>query len=704
MATVHLCGLATITPTGVLDSGLQWTQVSGPPVTLAGATKPWPSFTAPRTAGDLVFELTAGGVAATADRVTVHVRPTETNLPPVAKGNGPLNAPSGQVDMAATATTDPDGTTQLFFRWAQTAGAGLPLTNASAVTSSTTLPAGNETYTFAVIAHDGLQYGSPDLESVRNSGYIGLPIALAGPDQKVNQGTTVPVTVTLDGRQSARTDGGTGLTYAWTQISGKDWFDVTTSPLAWDPTIALPKFRLPLDVSSLASARTLTFQLVVTGGALTSNPDFVTVTIDRLPSNGKPVVSAQVSDAAPLGGQTVTLTGTASDNENDPMTYEWKQVSGPAVVLQPSATAIAPAFAAPASGTVVFTFTADDGFDKSTTAPLNVVVNAKPVARVVVTPSSGIPGTLVTMDGITSSDDGGSVTYLWTQTAGQPLGMGNPTTSAISFTAPTGVVTFRLVVNDGKQDSNPVSGSFSGSPPPSVSPSVTGVDTTVNPTFYGNSASYAAYGSTVTLNANPNGSGYTYVWRQINAGSDPVVSTLSSTTTQNPTFTVPSPTSTSGPFGQSPQATFGVIATEPTTQQSSPEVTVTVRFFASYNNQTVSQGSTVYSIISSRCTSCHFGTSNTYTGGSGNNAGFYGMGTATAFLNNSRGQNTYSSSSKKRLPTSSNAALGQSSSNAYTYDRITGTATTRMPSSGGYLNSADQYLIQDWIDQGVQNN
>jgi hypothetical protein len=319
---------------------------------------------------------------------------------------------------------------------------------------------------------------------------------------------------------------------------------------------------------------------------------------------------------------------------------------------------------------------------------------------ITVSPQNGPPGTFVTMDGSQSNDPdplidgppGTQLSYQWTQTSGTTINGLDLTGSAISFTAPSGTVAFQLVVNDGKQSSAPVNKSFSGNPPPTVNPSASPVDGTFG----------AAYGATVTLSANAGGAGpFTYVWRQILNGTDPVV-TLSSTSAQSPTFTVPTPTSTSGPFGATPKATFGVTASDGV--QSSGESQVTVNFFASLNNGTVSQSTTnVYAIISSRCTSCHSGTSNTYTGGSGNNASFYGMGTKTAFLNNSRGQNVYTTGvTKKRLPAAT--ATNQSNTNAYLFDRITGTASPQMPTTGGALSTADRNLIQDWIDQGVNDN
>src|SRR6185503_4157951 len=199
-----------------------------------------------------------------------------------------------------------------------------------------------------------------------------------------------------------------------------------------------------------------------------------------------------------------------------------------------------------------------------------------------------------------------------------------------------------------------------------------------------------------------NGSGtgtLTYSWRISSQSPDSstMAINLSSTNSANPTFNVPVPQGTA--FGTSPQATFAVTANDGVA--TSTEATVTVRFFASLNNGTNSQTQNrVYSIVSTRCLSCHSGTNSSCPAGSGNNGTFYGMSTKTAFLNNSRGVTSCGSSSKSRLP--SNGSTGQSTTNAFFWDRISGTSGgSQMPTSGGALSQADQLLIKDWIDQGV---
>jgi hypothetical protein len=581
--------------------------------------------------------------------------------------------------MSASATTDPEGDA-LSFRWAQTSGAALVLADAKSAVADVTLPAGNAEYAFAVQANDGLQYGTPDVVWVRNTGFSGRPIALAGPDRTTNPG----LAVSLDGRGSVRTDGGAGpLAFAWSQASGTDWYTFSFNQAA-----ALTSVTLPADVSSLTPTRTVLFRLVVNDGAADSAPDLVAVTFTNLPLNGKPQVTANASDVNPVVGATVDLTATANDRDGDLMTFKWTQTSGQAVVLQPNSTSLAASFVAPAQGTLVFQFVADDGFEKSPAAAATVTVDRKPTAAAVVSPTSGAPGTLITFNASTSSDPEGSpLTFTWTQTAGTTVTIqqGQP---IIQFAAPGGPVAMRLVVNDGRQDSAPLAVAFTGNPPPTVSP-------TSNAT-----AGAAPYGSTVTLSANPGAGGpFTYTWRVASSTLPASVGiSLSSTTAQNPTFVVPTVTGTSGPFGQSPSATFSVVANDGF--QDSAERTVSVNFYASYNDTGKTTTTVWTGIIATRCASCHAGTRTTCPVGSGSSATGYGMGTAPAFLTNSQGV-TSCASSKVRLPSAGQTGL---SGQSYLLDRIAGTATPRMPTSGGSLPRQDIDFIQDWIDQGGQNN
>ena len=58
----------------------------------------------------------------------------------------------------------------------------------------------------------------------------------------------------------------------------------------------------------------------------------VTITV-RAPSNDPPVVDAG-DDQEVAHDAVVTLQGSASDPEDDPLTYAWTQVGGPAAVIR----------------------------------------------------------------------------------------------------------------------------------------------------------------------------------------------------------------------------------------------------------------------------------------------------------------------------------------------------------------------------------
>ncbi len=671
MATVHLSGLGSLRPGGALSGGAQWTQLSGAPVTLDGADSFFPAFTAPRQAADLLFELTVDGDTTTASRTWVHVRGTETNVPPITHVVGPLVASGGGASLDASTTTDTEKDA-ISTRWALLDGSGATIANPTATqTTASGLADAAGRWVFVGQTRDALHYGAPDLVRVIGAQFAGAPLAHAGADR------AVPATqsVGLDGIASA---GHAPLTYAWRQISGTDWYDVAASDASFNPSAQRPIFKLPVDLSSLFATRTLTFELIVSDDRGPSAPDFVTITFSGLPRNGLPVVTATPSDTNPLAGQIVTLMGTAVDRDGDPVTVTWTQTGGPLVNLFPSSTSLSPQFTAPASGRLNFRLVANDGFDDSPPADVSVLVDAKPIASVIVTPTSGPAGTPVTMDATGSRDpENRPLTYTWTQTAGQTVAF-TQGASSINFASPTGGASFTLVVNDGRQDSDPANAAFSAqTPPPTVAPTA--------------SATSAAYGSTITLRANPSDQNpATFTWRQINAsGLDPAV-TLSNTSAQNPTFQVPLPSSS--PFGTSPSATFGVTATRGS--QSSSEVTVTVTFFASYNDSTLgSAGNTVYAIIQNYCTNCHSGSSNSCPIGSGSNAAGYGMSSASTFATNSI--NASSCNSSKRRIVASNA------SSSFLLDTLNGTSPRMPPSGNGSLTQGEKNLIQDWINQGA---
>lgn len=267
------------------------------------------------------------------------------------------------------------------------------------------------------------------------------PVANAGPDQTVNEGTTV----TLDGSASTGQD----LSFQWVQLAGPP-------VVLTGATTATPSFTAPLLAGGFGS-QVLTFQLTVTRGNLSSS-DTVDVAVVNV--NHAAVASAGGNQVVKEGSP-VTLSGINSfDPDGDPIAFQWTQVSGSPVTLNGADTAqatfTAPLLAGGIGGSVTlrFALTVSDGA-LTGTDEVTVTVeqeNHAPTANAG-TDQTVNSGTVVALDGSGSNDpDNDQLFFLWTQVGGPSVQLVNDTTASPSFTAPavTGptMLTFRLVVND----------------------------------------------------------------------------------------------------------------------------------------------------------------------------------------------------------------------------------------------------------------
>jgi hypothetical protein len=343
------------------------------------------------------------------------------------------------------------------------------------------------------------------------------PIANAGPDQTGPVGSNI----TLNGSASSNPSGVGSLTYAWQFIS--------------KPGSSLAQLSAPNSPSTSFkpdAPGSYAILLTVSNGFAT---DSATVTVSTL--NSKPVANAGSNQTVAVNG-TVNLNGTgSSDVDGDPLSYSWTFVSRPptsAAAIQNPNSAMA-SFIADKAGTYIAQLIVNDGKLNSDAATVTITTtNTPPVANPGQNQTVAI-GAQVQLNGAGSTDvDGDPLTYQWSfvSTPGSSTAQLS-STSAVnpSFTADKpGNYIVQLIVNDGKINSAAKT----------VTISTNAVQApTANP---GQNQSVKRF-TQVTLNGSgtdPQSLPLTFVWALIHKPANSTA-TLSSTTAQNPTFTVDLP-------------------------------------------------------------------------------------------------------------------------------------------------------------------
>lgn len=189
----------------------------------------------------------------------------------------------------------------------------------------------------------------------------GTLFAEAGPDQDVEPGATV----TLSGT-GTKSSGPRQIRVEWKQVKGPP---VTLS----HPTSYVTTFKAP---TLLEGSMELRFQLVLSESSM-SVADEVVVRVSVRP---KPTVIANAGANQVVGsGFAVQLDGSGSRGSGTkPLTYQWKQTSGPAVSIVGGTKAFA-SFIAPVTETAVVTLTFELTVTQGTlTAKDDVTVSVEP--------------------------------------------------------------------------------------------------------------------------------------------------------------------------------------------------------------------------------------------------------------------------------------------------------------------------------------
>jgi hypothetical protein len=346
--------------------------------------------------------------------------------------------------------------------------------------------------------------------------------AKAGTAQNVVAGSVVA----LDGSQSTGADGSL-ITYQWSMVSKPAGSSVTIL----NSTDVNPTFTTDLP-------GTYTLKLIIIDGKSVSSEDTVTITVTSAGANAVPVAQAGTAQNTVIG-TVVTLDGSASSDANDDLlTYTWSFTSRPtgSGATLTSATAAKPSFTADMAGVYVLSLVVNDGNENS--LPISVTINtssanAAPVA-VAGFSRSVVTGSVVTLDGSTSSDANKDLlTYSWSFTSkpvGSSAALSSATVAKPSFTADVaGAYVVNLLVNDGKLNSAVVAITITASSA-----------VTARPIASAKSIQDVVTGAVVALDGSgsddADGDPLTYSWSITTkpAGSS---AALSSTTIAKPSFT-----------------------------------------------------------------------------------------------------------------------------------------------------------------------
>lgn len=256
--TVILNGTGSIDPDGDVIK-YKWTAPPG--ITLNSDTIARPSFIAPKVKADTVYifrlVVNDGIINSNTDEVNILVR--RQNRAPVANAGPDQSADDGTtVRLDGSGSNDPDGDA-LTYLWM--APVGITLSSNTVIKPTFIAPQiiSDLKLTFRLIVNDGKTNSIADTVIINVKHINKTPIAHAGNDQTVVEGSVV----TLDGSASFDIDQDI-LTYTWTAPQS---IHLNSNSLA-NPTFTAPK---------VGKDTSYTFSLVVNDGTVNSPANQVTV-------------------------------------------------------------------------------------------------------------------------------------------------------------------------------------------------------------------------------------------------------------------------------------------------------------------------------------------------------------------------------------------------------------------------------------------
>ena len=498
----------------------QWEQTDGPTVAITGVRSAMASFNTnslPNDATVLTFSLTVRDILGNTGTEFVTIYVDGISRPTADAGSGIEASPGDRISFDGTGSVSPINS-GLTYSWTQINGTTATLSNANRANPSITVPeitGSTDTLVYELTVRDMNSQTDTDRVSVLVTEKV-RPIANAGPNQNVDSDD--PVTLNASGSMTQITG---DVTYLWSQTTG-------TNVVLSDTAVASPTFTAPT-----TSYAVLTFTLTLSDSDNYSDSDTVVITVG---SNTPPVADAG-DDINVMSNSAIRLSGSATDLDNDRLTYAWTKISGTDVTFWNTDTA-RPTFMAPDAGSVemlVFQMTVTDAFGNTDTDTVTVTVHPLVVTPppTAVVADAGITqrvdtGSSVTLDG--SGSTGSNLTYSWTHTSGPSITFSDSAVASPTFTAPSsaGAIVLSLTVSSGNDtDSDTVN--------------IEVVSTNDPPIANAGSNQEVRVGSSVTLSgsaSDPDSDALTYLWTQT---SGTTVS-ISDHNRASATFTAPSTT------------------------------------------------------------------------------------------------------------------------------------------------------------------
>ncbi len=266
-----------------------------------------------------------------------------------------------------------------------------------------------------------------------------LPVAKAGNDVTITLPTN---SVQLSGSSSYDPDG--TITYSWAKTAGPTQFNISNS------TIVNPVF-------SNLTAGTYTLRLTVTDNKGATATDDINIIVNPVPANQLPVAKAGNDLTITLPTNSAQLNGNSSYDPDGTITYSWAKTAGPTQFNISNSTIVNPVFSNLTAGTYTLRLTVTDNKGATATDDINIIVNPVPANQLPVAKAGNdatitLPTNSVQLNGNSSYDPDGTITYSWAKTAGpSQFTISNSTiVNPVFSNLIAGTYTLRLTVTDNK--------------------------------------------------------------------------------------------------------------------------------------------------------------------------------------------------------------------------------------------------------------